>query len=141
MTRSLLAAVCAGLLLASCGGGSGDDNEDSAAGQDNTTADGAVFGSGAPLEIEAYDLYFEPKDASVPPGVVDVTYVNKGEIYHTLKIDHLKGLDLSVTTKGDTDKGAVDLKPGKYLFFCDLPGHRQAGMETVVMVGGPPPKP
>ena len=129
MTRSVLAAVCAGLLLASCG--SGGDTKEIASKKDP----GVVFGSGAPLTIEAHDLYFEPKDASVPAGVVDITYVNRGEIYHTLTIEKVKGLNLAVSRKGDKDQGAVMLKPGKYVFVCDLPGHRQAGMETTVTAG------
>jgi uncharacterized cupredoxin-like copper-binding protein len=35
---------------------------------------------------------------------------------------------------GGSQKRAVDLKAGKYLFVCNIPGHFKAGMFTVVTV-------
>lgn len=129
MTRPLLAAVCAGLLLAACGGG---DDVESAAPTDATSAKGTVSGNGHPITIEAHDLFNTPKELTVPAGVIDVTYVNEGEIYHTLTVDGAKGLMLEVTKNGDTDAGSITLSPGRYILYCDLPGHRVAGMETRV---------
>ncbi len=138
MTRSLLAVVFAGLVLAACGGG--DDGESAAPPRDSaaetsaasTSAGGTVSGTGHPVTINAFDLYFEPKEQKVPAGTLDITYVNQGEIYHTLKVDGAKGLTLEVNKKGDRDTGSITLKPGQYVFYCDLPGHRLAGMETRV---------
>jgi uncharacterized cupredoxin-like copper-binding protein len=35
---------------------------------------------------------------------------------------------------GQSKSLEVDLKPGKYTFFCTVPGHEQAGMKLQVTV-------
>ena len=37
------------------------------------------------------------------------------------------GFQLEVDGDGDTDAKKIDLKPGKYIFYCDIPEHRAAG--------------
>jgi uncharacterized cupredoxin-like copper-binding protein len=36
--------------------------------------------------------------------------------------------------KGGKSTVTVDLKPGKYTFYCPVPGHRQAGMQGTLTV-------
>jgi uncharacterized cupredoxin-like copper-binding protein len=62
-----------------------------------------------------------------------VTYVNNGQIEHTLLIEGKKDLNLKVE-KGGKDKGSLELQPGDYTFYCDVPGHRAAGMELKLHV-------
>jgi plastocyanin len=125
---SLLAGVF--LLLAACGGGGSGSPPPSA-------ADGATkppVGPGTPVTIKAGDLFLEPKEAAVPPGVVSLTYVNEGAQAHTLLIDGVGGFELEVAAKGDTDSGNVSLKRGRYTLYCDVPGHREIGMESTLVV-------
>ena len=35
---------------------------------------------------------------------------------------------------GGTSKVTADLKPGKYEFYCSVPGHEQAGMKGTLTV-------
>ena len=34
----------------------------------------------------------------------------------------------------DDDRGTVELAAGEYVFFCDIPGHREGGMEGTLSV-------
>jgi uncharacterized cupredoxin-like copper-binding protein len=39
-----------------------------------------------------------------------------------------------VVSGGKTSKVTVNLKPGKYTFYCTVPGHEQAGMKGSLTV-------
>jgi uncharacterized cupredoxin-like copper-binding protein len=62
---------------------------------------------------------------------------NKGKIDHDLAIE---GGDLKEEPKtplidpGKTSDLKADLKPGKYKFYCTVPGHEESGMKTDVDV-------
>ena len=42
--------------------------------------------------------------------------------------------DGAVVNKGGKSTVTVALKPGKYTFYCPVPGHRQAGMQGTLTV-------
>jgi plastocyanin len=126
-----IAALCfAAAALGACGGASGGDAGD-------TTKQGRVAGdrgTSAALRIEAHEFSLSPAPLQAVPGNVAFEYVNAGAIPHSLVIEGVKGLKLEVSDKGDVDTGAVTLEPGTYTLFCDIPGHRQAGMEAPLTV-------
>ena len=129
LRRSLLVSVFAGLLVlpAACGGGDGNPRDTKSAG----SAEGA---DRSHLTVIAGDIFAKPKEASVAAGRVKVTYVNEGQIMHTLLVEGNKDLKLVVEEKGEEDTGSVELQPGDYTFYCDVPGHQAAGMELEVHV-------
>jgi plastocyanin len=90
--------------------------------------------AGTPLKITAADLSFSPKEETVPAGPVAVTYQNTGALEHTLVLEGVGSFNKLVDQPGKTNTEAWDAKPGTYTFFCDVPGHRQAGMEIKVTV-------
>ncbi len=90
--------------------------------------------SGGKLTIPADpngQLAYVNKTATAKPGNVTITIENKSAVPHNIKIDGIG--QTKVVTKGDASFQA-DLKPGKYTYFCTVPGHQAAGMEGTLTV-------
>ena len=88
------------------------------------------------LDVEALpSLTFQAKNFDVAAGVTQINYIDKGGT-HTLNFDtsdpNLKQFELQVPT--GKHSGKVDLKPGQYVIYCAIPGHRAAGMEATITV-------
>ena len=77
---------------------------------------------------------FDPPQAPAPPGKVVIEYVNADTQAHTFVIDGVPGFKLEVGSRGEKDKGEADLEVGTFTYFCDVPGHRQGGMEGTLRV-------
>ena len=95
-------------------------------------AEGAA--AGAPLDVEAGDLFFKPKDLTAKAGSVTINLTNKGVIQHNLVIQEdpsFKKIDLA---PGGSGSGTFEAKPGSYTLYCDVAGHRPAGMEAKLTV-------
>jgi plastocyanin len=121
-----LAAI---LGLGACGS---DESEPKAKDAGRITEDAGPSGN---LRIEAGEFSLAPANLKAAPGTLAVEYVNVGAIAHTLVIDGVSGLKLEVTSAGDIDKGTIKLEPGTYTLYCDVPGHRQAGMAAPLTIG------
>ena len=129
-TLAALAAVAA-VTLGACAGGGG---EKKAAGTTETSAP-STDAAATTLTVEAHDISLSPKDLQTAPGSIAVRYTNAGAIQHTLLIDGISGFKLDVASAGDVDTATVKLEPGTYTLYCDIPGHRAAGMEAQLTVG------
>jgi plastocyanin len=89
---------------------------------------------GAPdVTVHAFDIGFREKTLSTHSGDVVVEYDNTGGQPHTLVFDGVPAFKIA-TNGGAAKKGKVTLAPGAYTYFCDVPGHRQAGMEGKLTV-------
>ncbi len=118
----IAAAVLVATTLAACGGdGAGGD-----AGGEAPATEG--------LSVVAEDIDFGADTYRTPPGTVAFSYRNEGSLPHTLLIEGVQGFKLQVVGRGDLDRGSVDLAPGTYTVYCDVAGHRQAGMEATLTV-------
>ena len=83
--------------------------------------------------IGMYDIYFEPRRIVIPANT-DVRLIldNKGEAPHSFD---LKDRDILVDVEPHTAADVVvNLPPGTYKFICDVPGHKQVGMNGVLVV-------
>jgi len=106
-----------------------------ACGADDTPSAGPGPGSATEgVTVVAKDISIVSKEFRAEAGPVHITYRNEGSIEHTLVIEGVAGFKLDVTTKGDVDDGSVNLPAGTYTMYCDIAGHRQAGMEATLTV-------
>jgi len=83
------------------------------------------------VKVKAFEFAYEPKQITVPPGAVEFDVTNTGSIEHTFLIDDpakkTVGKIASILP-GKTEKLTVTLKAGVHTIYCDLAGHREAGM-------------
>jgi plastocyanin len=80
-------------------------------------------------------LAFTQKEVSAPAGEDTIQLDNPQEVEHDVTIaegDSVIG-KTEVTTN-DSIQTVIDLKPGEYVFYCSVPGHREAGMEGKLTV-------
>jgi plastocyanin len=138
----VFAMLIAALALAACGGGDDDTTaaESSAPAETQAEAPAEEGASGAQaLKFEADpngELAFTEKEASSGPGEVTVEFNNPSTVPHNVEIEDASGEDVvetEVITEG-SETAKADLKPGTYTFFCEVAGHREAGMEGTLTV-------
>jgi plastocyanin len=80
-------------------------------------------------------LAYNTKQLSAKAGTVTITMANMSPLEHNVTVaEGSKVLGATPTFKGGTMKLTLKLKPGKYVFYCSVPGHRQAGMEGTLNV-------
>ncbi|HSF03348.1 MAG TPA: cupredoxin domain-containing protein, partial [Solirubrobacterales bacterium] len=80
-------------------------------------------------------LIFEPEALTAKAGTVTIEYDNPSPVPHSVAIEARgETLDESETVTDDTTSAAADLEPGEFVFYCTVPGHREAGMEGTLTV-------
>lgn len=143
----------AGLLVAGCGG-----SDDTTTTTEATTA--ASGGKGANLEIiKMGDFYFAPENGTAKAGRTTIEAPNEGSVEHELvvfksnmnpaklpteadgsvdeeKLDEVaqEEGEIADVEAGDTKSEKFNLTPGKYVIFCNLPGHYAQGMYGTLTV-------
>lgn len=146
------------IFIAGCGSDSGTttttENENEAAA---TTGGGA----GATLTIKMGDFYFSPKNATAKAGLTTIEAPNEGAMEHELVLfkTNMNPAKLPTEANGDVDEEKLDeseaaeemgeipdvepgetkseqfnLTPGKYVMFCNIPGHYKQGMYGTLTV-------
>jgi plastocyanin len=88
-------------------------------------------------------LVFQPDGLTAKPGNVTITYDNPSPVPHSIAVATANGNVLGEVQPFANGKQSVelnDLAPGKYVFYCTVPGHREAGMQgNLTVLGGPTP--
>jgi uncharacterized cupredoxin-like copper-binding protein len=103
-----------------------------------TTATPAPAPAASKLQIAADQsglLKFDTKALTARAGTVTITMANASPLEHDVTIAQGSTV-LGATPKftGGTRTLTLKLKPGSYVFYCSVPGHRQAGMEGTLTV-------
>ncbi|MFQ4140683.1 cupredoxin domain-containing protein [Chlorogloeopsis sp. ULAP02] len=131
--------------------------------QQATTNSPGVVGSSAAssantVQVTVKEMAFQLSKSTVPGGDVEFVVTNEGRLAHEMEVIKtdlpIDKLPLTNGDRLDTDKAGkkigeieadelksdttktlkVNLIPGKYLIVCNLPGHFQAGMRTILTV-------
>jgi len=110
-----------------------EEEEDEEAGQ--SAAEGR---GGSTLRLSADpggELRFDRRAMEAHAGQVTVVMDNPSSLQHNISIEG-RGLDQEGETVGEGGRSTVraDLRPGRYDFYCSVPGHRQGGMEGTLTV-------
>jgi plastocyanin len=81
------------------------------------------------LTVIGLDIKFDKTQYDVKAGSVKIAYTSRGQQTHTLVIEDANkkriGVRLSIGP-GESTGETIDLTPGTYAMYCDVPGHRQS---------------
>jgi plastocyanin len=109
------------LPLAACG----DDDDD-----DGNGDGGGSAPAGAVTVVAESINGFDSDSYEATAGEVTIVFENDDSIPHNVTIE-----DEDFQLDDDGEQGTIDLEAGDYTLFCDIPGHRAAGMEATLAVG------
>jgi plastocyanin len=85
---------------------------------------------------EEGDLVFEPETLETKAGEVTLDYTNPSEVPHNVAIE-VEGETVAqgeTVTGGGSGPASARLESGEYVYYCSIPGHREAGMEGELTV-------
>ncbi len=119
----LFVIVAVAALVAACGPG-------------NAGSGGGGGGGTTPLSvtINANEFKYDPNTITAKVGqTVNVTLVNKGTVKHTFVIDALK-VNISADPGQSATGSFTPTSAGTFQFYCDQPGHKDAGMTGTLTV-------
>ena len=94
----------------------------------------AAGGNDEAVTVVAVDIDFEPAEFTIPADTdVEITVDNEGALQHDFIIE-----DTDFATElldgGESETITVNLEAGEYVYYCSVPGHREAGMEGTLTV-------
>ena len=140
-----IAAVTLVLGVAACGGSSSSSSSSaspppaSSSSSSSSTPAPSTSGGGSTI-TDAADpsgqLKFTSSSLTAKAGKATVKFTNMSQLPHNMTIVTSSGSKVGATPtfSGGTKTLSVDLKPGKYTFYCSVPGHREAGMQGTLTV-------
>jgi uncharacterized cupredoxin-like copper-binding protein len=99
----------------------------------------AASGSGTSSLTDEADpegqLRYTTKNLSAKAGKITIDFKNSSPLMHNMTIAQgTTVLAATPTFQGGAKTLTLHLKPGTYVFYCSVPGHRQAGMEGKLTV-------
>lgn len=106
-----------------------------------STSQRAAIAQGGRLQIDANpdgQLAYQVSNATAPAGALQIDSRNASSVPHDIALQ--EGTNGRVLGQGRTVSNggvstvSVTLRPGRYTFYCTLPGHREAGMQGTLTV-------
>ncbi len=103
-----------------------------AADADSGEATAEPAAGGQEVTIVGHDIYFDPADVTIKAGKVTFDLPNEGAAMHNFAIDEL-GISVDMPP-GTTQTVDADIPAGTYQYYCNVPGHKDAGMVGTLVV-------
>ena len=93
-----------------------------------------VVGGGQEVTVESIDIDFVPEALTIPADT-DVTFLlpNSGAAQHNFSIDAL-GISVDQAPGQMDQKVVINAPAGTYEYYCNVPGHKEAGMVGTLTV-------
>lgn len=135
------ALLLVALVLAACGGGDDSGTTATGGGGGAATTTGGGGGSGGTTlserAVESGGLSFSRSDLTARAGKVTLKLENPSgnQLPHAIEIEG-NGVEEETETvqPGADGSVTVDLRPGRYEFYCPVDGHRGQGMKGTLTV-------
>lgn len=93
-------------------------------------------GDGGMIAMDAGDFYYDSFEGEIAEGDIQVVLANEAAGTHNFVITGAnEGSDAKIEANGGAEaEGVINLFAGEYSFYCDIAGHRAAGMEGILTV-------
>jgi uncharacterized cupredoxin-like copper-binding protein len=96
--------------------------------------DAGAGDASAVKNVVAGDIYFDPKEITIPANTDSViTVTNIGAAVHDFYIDAL-GIKSPMLNPGQSENITINADAGEYEYYCSVPGHKAAGMVGKLIV-------
>jgi plastocyanin len=87
------------------------------------------------LSADPTQIAYTTSSLSSKAGTVTIDFTNPAPLQHDVAIAQgSKQIAVSKLITQSSTSVSADLAPGKYVFYCTVPGHRQAGMQGTLTV-------
>jgi plastocyanin len=123
--RRAVVVVAVLVTLAACGGGGG--------GSSSGSGNAPVKAGAKKITVDARNYEFDPSKLSLSAGQNVAIVLHSEDQRHDFTVEG-KGLVVDVSGGKTASGGLRFAKPGKYTFYCSIPGHRAAGMVGTITV-------
>lgn len=137
---AVIAVSVAVLAIIAAGCGSSSNSSTSSTGASATQPSGSASGGGQPVSLSADPngaLKFTQTSLTAKAGKVTIQMSNPSSsgIQHGIAVEG-NGVDQDgpIVQPGATSTLSVNLKPGKYDFYCPFDSHKQQGMTGTLTV-------
>jgi plastocyanin len=91
------------------------------------------------LSASGTTLAFNKRTLTAPKGQVQLVLTNRAPLRHNVAIrgNGLAPKKGKVVGQGGVSRVTATVKPGKYTYYCSVPGHERAGMKGTLTVPRP----
>lgn len=133
----LIALVLAAGVLTAAGCGGGDNESGGGGGGTGTESGGGTSGGGGQTLTVTADpggaISWDKTKLSAKAGKVTLKIVNQSSVPHAIEVEGNGVEEETNTVTGGDAEVTVDLKAGKYEYYCPVDNHRQTMKGTLTV--------